>query len=618
MHRKDEKEIFVTATFLPWGNKGIFPAGTNLLNAARKVGLEVDSVCGGNGKCGKCLGRIIEGRVSEVSAAEKEFLSPEQIERGACLLCRRTLLGDAVIEVEPEVPERMRSPDKGEWADSFQEIDSHVVKTCLNLSVPTVKDQVPDLERLQDLLPAGIQIDLPLIREIPRILRDNSFRVTSVVVGERLVALEGGDTTGESCGIALDIGTTTVGGYLVDLVKGEILHSVAASNRQRTIGADVLTRIAYTMKEPQGLFELKDLLCRTIDETVAELLAGSGIPAERVYLLSVVGNTVMSHLLLAVPVEAVASSPFVPAFSKIPMSTVGTLGLETLAPGTPFLLLPNIAGYVGSDTIGMILATDLHRRPGSWLAIDIGTNGEVALASGGRLLTCSTAAGPAFEGGSIGQGMRAQPGAVCEVNLGGEVSLSVIGGVEPSGICGSGLIDAVAEMVRVGIIGADGKIKPPDACPREVSAGVRERIRGTDKGYKFVLWEGRAEVALTQKDISELQLAKGAIRAGIEILLEELDLDASRLDGVLLAGAFGSRIRPRSLLNIGLLPDVAPERIEPVGNAAGKGAVRALLSRKQFHEALMLAKRCEHRELSLHKDFSTKFARALGFPAGPF
>jgi uncharacterized 2Fe-2S/4Fe-4S cluster protein (DUF4445 family) len=277
------------------------------------------------------------------------------------------------------------------------------------------------------------------------------------------------------------------------------------------------------------------------------------------------------------------------------------------------VVLPNIAAYVGADTVSVMLATRIHERPGHWLAIDIGTNGELALSSGGRLLTCSTAAGPAFEGGCISQGMCAISGAVSRVDFSKDVRLSTVGDARPRGVCGSGLVDAVSEMLRVGILHRSGRILPREECPKEIPHPLRVRIENTESGARFVLARGRRDVAVTQKDIRELQLAKGALRAGIEILLEEAGLVASQLDGILLAGAFGSNLRPESLQGIGLLPPVPLERIRPVGNAAATGAIMGLLSRKQLELASRLANRAEHVELSLRKDFQKAFVAAMDF-----
>jgi uncharacterized 2Fe-2S/4Fe-4S cluster protein (DUF4445 family) len=321
----------------------------------------------------------------------------------------------------------------------------------------------------------------------------------------------------------------------------------------------------------------------------------------------------MIHLLLGVSPEFIAPSPFIPMFCRSTSGKAGALGLKSLPGHTRFFTLPGISGYVGSDTIGVMLATKIYKMPGVWMAVDIGTNGEIVLSGGKRLLACSTAAGPAFEGASISQGMRAEPGAICRVEIDSDVHVSVAGGAEPVGVCGSGLIDTVSELLRAGVLDKKGRLKSPPECPPGLPEAVKKRIVPAGTGCKFVLADGPREVAITQRDISELQLAKGAVRAGIEILMDELEIRPGDLDGILLAGSFGSSLRPESILNINMLPEVGPQRVKAAGNASGLGAAMALLSRGQYQLAAELAKRTEHTELSVHQGFKAKFARGMIF-----
>lgn len=600
--------------FLPTGKEVRVPEGTSLWKAASDADVWVDSICGGKGVCGKCRARVLEGDAGMPSDAEKKFLSRENIEEGRILLCQRVVLGDLLIEVEPAAEESADFvASKGDFPSFTLEPDPYVTKTYHELSPPTLHDQAADLERVLSKLPCETWVDAGLLHEVPGALRESHFRVTSVVFGHELVSLERGDTSSEAYGVAVDIGTTTVAGYLVDLLKGNILASASATNRQGIHGADVVSRMAYTAANSEGLADMQGLVAQTIDEIIMRLLDRAHVVPDRVYELAFVGNTVMSHLLLGVSPSGIASPPFVPVFSGTLRGPVRTLGLKSIPSHARFIVLPHIAGYVGADTTGVILATRVYELPGTWLAIDIGTNGEIVLSSNERLLTCSTAAGPAFEGGCIDQGMRAVPGAIYKVEIDSDVHSSVIGSGEARGICGSGLIDAVWEMVRLGIIRDTGRIRGPMDCPPDLPPQVRNRIRPAGKSYEFVLAEGKQRVTLTQKDVSELQLAKGAIRAGVDILLEEMGVTPSHLDGILLAGAFGSSLRPHSVKGIGLLPDIPIDRIKSVGNAAGMGAILALLSRKQLELASVWAAKAEHIELSVHKGFPHKFVNALNF-----
>ncbi|WP_066635180.1 ASKHA domain-containing protein [Desulfolucanica intricata] len=604
---------YVTVTFLPSGTKRDVLLGTTLTEAAGDAGLEVNAFCGGKGICGKCRGRILQGLISDTTETELEHLTLEEIKQGFVLLCQRRVLGNVVVDTLSSTSQGNYRPGKGYLMGLVSDVNPPVSKKYHRLSRPTINDNVADLDRLLEQLPGGVKVNVSLLSRVPLLLREAGYGVTSVVFNDRLIALEKGNTVKDLFGIALDIGTTTVAGYLVNMAEGKTIAAASATNRQKIYGADVISRITYTLDDAGGLMKMKELTAQTIDEVIFKLLEKAGVLPERVYILSLIGNTVMSHFLLGVSPVGVAAAPFVPAFTRSVEGCIEELGLKSLPGYTRFILLPNIAGYVGSDTVGVILATKIHELPGNWLAVDVGTNGEIALSSGGRLLTCSTAAGPAFEGACISQGMRAEPGAIYKVAIENDVMLTVIGDVEPAGICGSGLIDAVSELVRLGIVQKNGWIKNPLDCPPDLPLQLLKRIRYTDRGNKFVLAEGEQEVAITQKDISELQLGKGAIRAGIEVLLNELNLKAGALDGILLAGAFGSNLNPESVKGIGMLPDVEISRIKPVGNAAGAGAVSTLLTKSQLELAIDLPKRVEHIELSLHKGFQRKFVRALNF-----
>lgn len=610
----DMAQQMVTASFRPSGIEVKVPLGINALTAAIEAGIQVNAVCGGKGKCGKCRAKVVQGRLSKPSSAEAGIYTEQELEQGWLLLCQRTIQGDVVLEANyPTEKGNSFMPTKGNPLALDFEIDSPVLKTYHELPQPTIEDQTADLDRVLSELSGEVKVQIEAVRQLPDVLLESRYRVTSVLMNDRLITLEKGDTSSQIYGIAIDIGTTSVAGYLLDMRDGRILASASAANRQRVHGADVISRITYFRENENGLARLHKLVHESIDEVILQLLKQSKVAREHVYAVTLIGNTVMSHLVMGVSPIGVASSPFNPAFARSLSGSVGELGLQSLPAASQFILLPNIAGYVGSDTVGVILATELDRISGNWLAIDIGTNGEIALASNGRILTCSTAAGPAFEGASISQGMRAEPGAIIKVVMDEDVHLEIIGEEEPQGISGSGLIDAVAEMVKLGLLRANGRIKSPEECPPDLPEKIKQRIVPSDNGTKFLLTSGRNEVAITQKDISELQLGKGAIRAGIEILMETLGITAEQLDGILVAGAFGSNLKPSSIQGIGMFPPVELSKIKSVGNAAGTGAIMALLSKKKLKLASVLSRNVEHIELSLHTGFSRKFAKAIRF-----
>jgi uncharacterized 2Fe-2S/4Fe-4S cluster protein (DUF4445 family) len=603
---------WVKVLFQPSEKQATIPRGSLLLGAARDAGIAVDSSCGGRGKCGKCRARLLDGRVSEPTEAERKAFSSREVEENSILLCQRKALADCVLEVEGgEEIGTCQAPSKGRLLDTPLEVDPYFSKAYRELPPPTTEDQRADLERILQALGTASGADLDVLPGIPRALRSAGYRVTLVQFHDELIGIEPGDTTGEAYGIAFDIGTTTVAGYLVDMVRGRVMGVASAANKQGVHGADVISRMSHAIAQKGGLAEMQALAVQTLEAIVRELLAQVQVPPGRIYGLTFTGNTVMNHFLLGISPENIALAPFIPAFTGSITGRVGRLGLKSLSPDARFVVLPNVAGYVGADTVSVMVATGIHERPGHWLAIDIGTNGELVLSSMGRLLTCSTAAGPAFEGGCISQGMCAVSGAVSKVSFSEDVLLSVVGGARPRGVCGSGLVDAVSEMLRVGILHRTGRILPPEECPKELPPSLRARVEVAESGTRFVLARGRRDLAVTQRDIRELQLAKGALRAGIEILLKEAGLTASQLDGILLAGAFGSNLRPESLQGIGLLPPVPLERIQPVGNAAATGAILCLLSRRQLDLASHLAERADHIELSLRKEFQKAFVSAM-------
>ena len=393
-------------------------------------------------------------------------------------------------------------------------------------------------------------------------------------------------TSDNTYGVAFDIGTTTVVGIFCDLKTGKQIKAIARTNPQNVYGADIISRIQYAIRSPEDLKDVRQKIIDCLNEIIHE--SGIGCFIKKV---AVVGNTAMSHFFLNVNPLSLARAPFEPAFLEAVTLSDEQLGIDLT--DAEVHLLPNIAGYVGSDIVGVVLASEIYKLSGVSLVIDIGTNGEVLLAKDGEMLTCSTAAGPAFEGASISCGMRAAPGAIEKVELVGDcVRLEVIGSEKPIGLCGSGLISAVAQLLDAGIINEKGRLH-----------------------NDFVLADG---VVLTQKDVRELQLAKGAIAAGIQVLLEKMSLTHKNIDRVMLAGAFGNHIDVYDALRIGLLPCVAPERIIPIGNAAGAGACMALLSEECCKHAAHLAKKVLHVELSDEPNFVDIHMKSMLFSTYPY
>ncbi len=592
--------------------------GTNLLEAAARAGMAVEGNCGGKGSCGKCKVRLRKKLPGEPFDVEKKFLSPAELAEGWVLACRRTADEDMEVEV-PEQSDAFRRKISLTEEEPAVELEPAVRKIELALEQPTVEDQTPDLERLLRRLPEKhVRVPLRLLAKLPQVMREDNFAVTAVVSAERLIAVEPGRTAERLYGVAFDIGTTTIMGSLHDLNSGRALAVGAATNPQNVYGADVISRITYASGGPDNLKRLQQKVIEALNGIIKELARKAGIKRHEIYEATAVGNTTMSHLFLGVDPTYLAPAPFIPAFRRAIAVEAAEIGLD-INPGGQVVVLPNIAGYVGSDTVGVILATGLEKRRDRCAVIDIGTNGELALAAGGRILTCSTAAGPAFEGAQIKYGMRAADGAIEAVRIeDGEVILKVIGDAPPRGICGSGLIDAAAALLKAGVLEPSGRLVDPETSGAHLPPSLKARLRPGKGGFEFILAgkeiaAGGEDIVLTQPDLRELQLAKGAIYAGLQILLKDVGLTEADLDEVLLAGAFGNYIRKESARAIGLLPAIPLEKITPVGNAAGRGARMALLSKKERARAEALLDLVEHVELSARRDFQEAFIKALAF-----
>lgn len=608
----------VRIRFIPSEKQTDIPAGSTLLEAAGSAAVQIQAACGGKGTCGKCRARIVAGDPGSTTSLESEHLSVSELEAGWVLACQRCPRQNLVVFLQEGTGSSLRKAGLKPWITEVKP-DPVVEKIYISMDPPSIVDQRPDCRRLTDSLPrTGIKAELKTLASLPRLMREGDFKVTAVVVGDRLVAVEPGDTSSRRYGMAFDIGTTTVAGLLVDLSNGEVMAARATTNPQTIFGADVISRIDYALKEAENLRQLQDKVLGAVKGISGALLKDAGVDKNEVYEAVFAGNTTMTHLLLGVDPGNLAVAPFIPAFSETVEVEAAELGL-IMHPAGNALIMPNIAGYVGSDTVAVMLAARIDRREGFCLAVDIGTNGELVLAGRGRLLTCSTAAGPAFEGACIKHGMRAEEGAIETVCLDGDVRMEVIGHTAPRGICGSGLIDAVAQLLKAGIINPSGRFNDADTLSGKVDPRLLRRLRSGQMGYEFVLAEGGSfsagrDVAVTQRDVRELQLATGAIRAGIGVLLREMGISGEEISEVLLAGAFGSYIKKESALGIGLLPPIAPERIITVGNAAADGARIVLISRAERERGVSLARRAEHVELSMRPDFQELFVDSLHFP----
>src|SRR5438105_3560158 len=453
-----------------------------------------------------------------------------------------------------------------------------------------------------------MRADLRVLRTLPALLRGAEFKVTAVLGGDQLIAVETGDTREMSYGVAFDLGTTTVVGTLMNLRTGMAEAVRSTLNGQARFGADVISRISHAMTGAAALSELRETVLKSMNGILGELYAESGIPRENVYEAVVVGNATMLHLLLGVDPAPIAVTPFTPAFREPLYLEAGAVGLE-IHPHGRVQTLPLLGAYVGADIIGGIVATGLAREDKLRVFVDVGTNGEIVLGSSRRILATAAPAGPAFEGSQIACGMRATEGAIEGVTLSDRVELQVIGGdVRPRGICGSGLVDTVAQLRLCGLLDASGRMRSKDEAPEHP---LSDRLITVDGVRAFLLAE---DVYLSQRDVRELQFGKGSIASGIKVLMDELGVTPGEIEEVLLGGSFGSYLNPESARVIGLVPPVDVDRILSVGNTAGEGAKMTLLSFRERQVAFELPDQVEYVELSARADFNESFLAVLQFP----
>jgi len=550
---------------------------------------------------------------------EARGLTAKELSDGYRLACQATILGDVEVVV-PEESRISRVSILSAGVHRAVELRPWIRKQTIRVPEATLERQVADMQNLQQAMGPrydGLKPTLRALRQLPTALREGNGLVTLLIADGQIVRIDAGAGPDQLLGIAFDIGTTTVVGYLLDLETGAQLSVSSLLNPQTRYGDDVVSRIDFSMRDDgKGLHTLQREIVRAMNQIISDTTKAAGARPEDVLGVAVVGNTTMHHLFLGISPAALARSPYVPAVTEATCVTAKDLGL-TIYPEGHVWVLPNIAGWVGADTVGVILATGVHEHEGMALAIDIGTNGEMALGSRERLLTCSTAAGPAFEGAHLSCGMRAADGAIDAVNIDSDVRWHAIGNSAPRGICGSGLVDLVAEMLRAGVIDATGMMQSPEALRSNGAEQLATRLRqGRQKEFLLVDASNGAagrELVVTQRDIRELQLAKGAIRAGIQILMKELGIGPESVTRVYMAGAFGNYIKPSSALAIGLIPHFPNAEIVPVGNAAGSGARMALLSESAREEASRILSHVEYLELSGRPDFQDEFAEAMIF-----
>ncbi|MDH4112340.1 MAG: ASKHA domain-containing protein [Actinomycetota bacterium] len=601
----------------PSGTTAHVPPGTTLFNAAHWAGIPIESTCGGRGTCGKCKVQVLEGH-AERTLADYRHVSGG-LDEGWRLSCQCEIDGDMVVDV----PRALMVPKAATMGvGRFVLLEPNAVKYLLTLTTPTIVDARSRLRRVIDaLVIEGLEVTVApsVLPRLSAVIGDDEVSViTATVVGDRLIDVENGDTTERAFGVSIDVGTTTVVATLMDLRSGGAAAVESTINRQAPFGADVLTRVSHTqMHGPEGLEQLRAAIVATIDGLLGSVCATAGIGRDDVLEVVAAGNATMLHLLLGVDPESIGHSPFIATFLEPQDLRAADVDVE-IHPEGRLVLFPSIGAYVGADIVADMLATGVAREPVTRLLVDVGTNGEIVIGNEDRVVTTAAPAGPAFEGGQILHGMRATEGAiegvVLDVEAGeeGAVRLQVIGGdVEPLGLCGSGLIDIVAQLRLTGLLDGGGMLLSPDEALAQEHP-LASRLQVDDEGVRrFALTD---DVMITQRDIRELQQAKGAIATGIEAAMRERGLTVAGLDEVLLAGSFGTYIDPLGARVLGLVPPVAVDRIRAVGNTASEGAKMALLSFREREVAFELPGFVEYLELSGVEDFNERFIANVGFP----
>ena len=618
-------------TFLPDKKNIEVSKGTTALEALERVGLNIDTPCGGKGICGKCKILIHKG-ITTATSIEEELLSEEEIKKGFRLACQAKLFQDSIIEVPSEIRLDFKKLFSSNLKGDINRIkknfalDSNLKKVSLDLGKPSLDDQRSDWERIKDRLSlkkteniSNLKISLPILKKIPILIRKADFKITVTICNDEIIDLKSDNTAKKSYGIAFDIGTTTVVGYLIDLESGEELSALAKTNPQIIHGDDIISRIEFVQRQKDSLEKLQKEIVITLNEIIRETTQKAEIDKSNIYETVIVGNTCMHHLFLGLNPINLAPSPYIPVIKESLSLKVKDIPGLSLNPAANIYMLPNISAFVGADILAGILSTSMWREDKTILLVDLGTNGEVVLGSKGELRACSAAAGPAFEGARISSGMRAAEGAIGIVKIDNKfINYKVIEDGKVRGICGSGLIDLITELLKLGLINKSGKLIDREEANSELSEEIRKRIIKGQRGNKFLLVKGKETekgkpIYLTQKDIREVQLAKAAIYAGIKILLKEVNISLEDIQEIFLAGAFGNFIDKKSAVRIGLLPNLPLNKIESVGNAAGRGAEISLCSKKMREVGEEISKKVKYVELSSRSDFQEEFIKAISF-----
>ncbi len=621
--------------FEPSGRRGHVNPGKTIIEAAQDLGADIQNICGCQAQCGKCKVRIIDGvsgnqgnsslteKLSPVRENEKSHLTDKQLATGWRLACQTRILGDVVVMVPDESRANRQIIFKNPGNRKI-DLDPAIKQYSVSLAPAALNDPTADWERLSAAMEekfglTGLSVEYPVLLELPQAIHSKNWEVMVSVQHKREVVSIRSGLKRKNLGLAVDIGTTSLAVYLCDLNTGEVMATGSMVNPQVVFGEDVMSRISYSMKVLGGTEILKKAIVQGMNDLICDITNKIGMDASDIVDVACVGNTCMHHIFLGFDISYLGRSPFTPVVHTAMDVRARDIGLK-ISPGAYVYLLPVVAGFVGADTVGVLIAEEPYNRDEITLIIDVGTNGELLLGNRNRLICSSCATGPAFEGATIRHGMRAAPGAIEAIHIDPstlEVELSIIGNtdqntiqdeVKAKGICGSGIIDGVAEMFTAGILKKNGQFN------KEIKT---QRLRINSEGPEFIIaWPHETstgqEIVICLDDVRAIQMAKGAIYAAAKLMMEVIGV--RHLDRVILAGAFGSFINIKSASAIGLFPDCKLENVQAVGNAAGDGARMALLNVNKRKEADLESTRVEYVELTTRPDFQKEYARAMYFP----
>jgi uncharacterized 2Fe-2S/4Fe-4S cluster protein (DUF4445 family) len=588
--------------FEPIGRRVRSEKGT-VLNSTQHGGIVLNATCGGDGICGRCLVRVLSGKVSKITHIEELKISSEELADGWRLACQTEILSDLRIYVPPgTLATAQRTQTEGQYLPV--KLNPVVKSYEVILDRPTLKDLRSDGERVRSALGfSNLVFHHEVLKTFSDDIRTFDFKISVFINGSTIIAIRPKGT--QALGMAVDLGTTKLAGYLIDLASGETLATSGVMNPQIAFGEDVMSRIGHTMHAEDGQKQLQKVIIEELNNLAQDLCSKAGANIRDISDAVIVGNTAMHHLFLGLPVKQLGLAPYVAAEDKALEIDAIDLGLE-FSPGAKVYTMPNIAGFVGADHVAMLLGSGMDDIQGNVLGLDIGTNTEISLIVGEKHYACSTASGPAFEGAHIKDGMRAAPGAIEKVLIhDDEIMLQTIGEQSPLGICGSGILDVVAQLRKNEIITKRGSFRNDNTV----------NLKSLPHSVEFVLVpeseNNRHKITFNRSDINQIQLVKGAMRTGIDILLEKAGLPAMDLDYIIIAGAFGTYLDIESGIEIGMFPDLPRYKFLQVGNAAGSGARMCLLSIEKRDLAAKIAKVVEYVELTVEPSFSKVFARNL-------